>query len=146
MCMHAYKNAYFVVNSPCIAIWLASYPIDVYFLVSPQLIQPIRCRYGEWIVPLHPSYGQEVVISCPLEGNPPASYQWYLERSNDISTNGSIAIHAHSYLNITLLNNNRTLYFSEFKEEHNGTYICHAENFLAKTTYSHFPSVTVESE
>ena len=82
----------------------------------------------------------------PSRGKPPASYQWYLERSNDISTNGSIAIHADSYLNITLLNNNRTLYFSEFKEEHNGTYICHAENFLGKTNYSHFPSVTVESE
>ena len=96
---------------------------------------------------MHPSYGQEVVISCPLEGNPLVLYQWYFNRSSaDGSSNGSVAIHGDSNLNITLLNNNRTLYFSEFKEEHNGTYICTAENLLGKTTFSHFPPVEVGSE
>ena len=86
-------------------------------------------------------------MSCPLEGNPLASYQWYFNRlSHSGSNNGSVAIHGDSNLNITLLNNNRTLYFREFKEEHNGTYVCSAENLLGRTTYSHFPPVEVESE
>ena len=98
---------------------------------------------GKWISPLNPTYSQDIVISCPLEGNPAASYQWYFEKLMD---NGDVynrvIIQPNSNLNITLLNNNRTLFF-EVKEEHNGYYICSAKNSLGNMTYSSFPSVEV---
>ena len=43
-------------------------------------------------------------------------------------------IHPDSYLNITFLNNDRTLFFSEVREEHNGNYICNADNYLGNKT------------
>ena len=100
-------------------------------------------NFGQWITPLLPSYGQEVVISCPLEGNPPASYQWYF-KVYDYSD--AVVIQPYNNLNITLLNNNQTLYFEEFKEEHNGKYICNAVNLLGNKTYTHFPRIIVGSK
>ena len=101
-----------------------------FYVVSPRLRSSIF-NHGQWLVPQYPSYGESVVMSCPLEGNPPASYQWYFEKSYD---NGSHSqrepIQPGNYLNITLLNNNQTLFFSEIKEEHNGRYTCNAENSL----------------
>ena len=114
-------------------------------LVSPQLIQS-SINSGQWIIPLHPSYGQYLVISCPLEGNPSPSYQWYFEKFLEGGeVDDRVPIHPYGYLNITLLNNDRTLFF-EFKEEHNGYYICSAENFLGNTNYSGFPLVKVHSK
>ena len=70
-------------------------------------------------------------MSCPLEGNPLVSYQWYFERLlDDSSFSHKIQVLPDIYLNITFLNSNRTLLFREFKEEHNGYYACYAENFL----------------
>ena len=86
---------------------------------------------GHWVAPLFPDHGEELVISCPLEGNPPASYQWYFEKAlENGSYSDSVPIQPGSYRNITLLNNNQTLFFSEIKEEHNGRYTCNAENSL----------------
>ena len=104
-------------------------------------------NYGEWIVPQLPSYGQEVVISCPLEGNPSASYQWYyaMETVECSKNKNRLAIHPENHLNITLLNNNQTLYFRKFIEDHNGCYICNAKNFLGNRTYSDFRPLQVNS-
>ena len=105
-------------------------------------------NYGEWIVPQYPSYGQEIVISCPLEGNPSALYQWFYDMETDTcskSKNRS-AIYPNNHLNITLLNNNQTLYFRKFNEDHNGCYICSAKNFLGIKTYSDFQSLEVDSK
>ena len=118
-------------------------------LVSPQVIdQPIN--YGEWIAPLIPSYGQRVVISCPLEGNPSASYQWYfaplLGMDTDRCNKNRSVIHSKDHLNITLLNNNQTLYFRDFNEDHNGCYICNAKNFLGNETYLGFLPIQVYSK
>ena len=117
----------------------------MFVLDSPQLIRsPIN--NGQWISPLYPTYSQDIVMSCPLEGNPPASYQWYFEKLLDNGdTNDRVLIQPNNYLNITLLNNNRTLYF-EFKEEHNGYYVCSAKNSLGNMTHSSFPSVEVQSK
>ena len=106
-----------------------------------------QINLGDWIVPLDPSYGQEVVISCPLEGNPPALYQWYFEKLlNNKSYSDRVPIHPGSYLNITFLNNNRTLYFNETKEDHNGHYICNAENHLGNKTYHHLKPLYIQSK
>ena len=72
-------------------------------------------------------------MSCPLKGNPPASYQWYFKKSPD---DDLVLMQSPSSLNITLLNNDRTLYFEELKEEHDGYYVCSAKNFLGSKTYS----------
>ena len=82
------------------------------------------------------------MISCPLEGNPPASYQWYL---NPTSSNELILIKDRQN-NTRLLNNNRTLYVETFEEMHNGRYICSAKNILGHSNYSAFPSVDVNSK
>ena len=101
---------------------------------------------GQWILPLYPIYSQDLVMSCPLEGNPPASYQWYFEKSlGNSKLDDGVQIQPNNDLNITLLNNNRTL-FIEFKEEHNGHYICCAKNSLGNMTYSSFPPVEVQSK
>ena len=86
------------------------------------------------------------MISCPLEGNPPASYQWYFKKSldNGSQSDDRILIKQNNYLK--LLNNNRTLYFEEFKEENNGRYICTAKNSLGNRTYMDFPQIEVNSE
>ena len=108
--------------------------------------QPIN--YGEWVVPQYPSYGQEIVISCPLEGNPPASYQWYyaMELDDCSESKNRSAIHPGNYFNITILNNNQTLFFREFNENHNGCYICNAKNFLGNKTYLDFQPLEVNSK
>ena len=107
-------------------------------------------NYGEWISPLSPSYGQEVVISCPLEGNPSASYQWYfaklLAMDTDECSHNKLSIYPGNHLNITLLNNKQTLYFREFNEDHNGCYMCNAKNILENKTYSDFPTLQVNSK
>ena len=70
-------------------------------------------------------------MSCPLDGNPPASYQWYLEKTlEDGSYSDSVPVQPSRFSKVILLNNDRTLFFWEFKEEHNGFYSCYAENFL----------------
>ena len=102
---------------------------------------------GDWIAPLDPRYGEKTVISCPLEGNPPASYQWYFEKwPKNISHNDRMPINPGSYLNITFLNNNRTLYFNDTKEEHSGYYICSAENHLGNKTYDDLEPLYIQSK
>ena len=75
-------------------------------------------------------------MSCPLEGNPSASYQWYFEKllNHNRSYSDRVPIHPDSYLNITFLNNDRTLFFNKVREEHNGNYICNADNYLGNKT------------
>lgn len=117
------------------------------YIVSPKVIhQPVN--YGEWIASLIPTYGQEIVISCPLEGNPSTSYQWYFATllDHNICNKNRSAIHPDSYLNITLYNNNRTLYFREFNEDHNGCYSCSAKNILGNATFLDFPPIQVSSK
>ena len=105
-------------------------------------MKPKTYNPEKWVNPLIPKYNQRVVIACPLKGNPDASYQWYLKKglNNDV-----VLIQPHSNLNITFLNNNRTLYFDKFKEEHNGNYICSAKNYLGNNTH-YFPPMTVHSK
>ena len=84
-------------------------------------------------------------MSCPLEGNPPASYHWYFEKLYDDDSHiHTVSIQPGNYLNITLLNNNRTLFFSGIKEEHNGYYTCNAENSLGSDKQSFFTKVHSE--
>ena len=87
-------------------------------------------------------------MSCPLEGNPAASYQWYFEKLVDYGRyDDGVLIQPNSKLNITFpYKNNRTLYFVEFKEEHNGHYICNAKNSLGNKNYSYFPQIRVYSK
>ena len=76
-------------------------------------------------------------MSCPLEGNPAASYQWYFEKVLDYGVpdiHNKVLIQPNNNLNITLLNNNRTLYFEKVNEEHNLYYICSAKNSLGNKT------------
>ena len=85
-------------------------------------------------------------MSCPLEGNPPASYQWYFEKAlEDGLYIDSVPIQPNRHSNIILLNNDRTLFFEEFKEEHNGNYSCYAENFLGNKI-KYFGSFYVHSK
>ena len=114
--------------------------VIMFYIVSPQIIQ--LKNFGQWIIPLHPTAGQEVVISCPLVGNPPPSYQWYFKAYDRSDT---VLIQPHNNLNIALRNKNRTLYFETFKEHHNGKYICNAENFLGKMIVRS-PPMKVNSE
>ena len=102
---------------------------------------------GQWVAPQFPDYGEELVISCPLEGNPPASYKWNFEKALEGGSYSdvSVPIQPGSYRNITLLNNNRTLYFEEFNEEHNGYYSCYAENFLGNRI-NYFTAIHVHSK
>ena len=119
---------------------------EIYFiihLVSPQIIQPINYNFGRWISPLYPLYSQHLVMSCPLEGNPSASYQWYLNKSINYDV---VLIQPQNNLNIKFLNNNRTLYFEEFNEEHNGRYVCSAKNSFGSRAYSHLPTKEVFSK
>ena len=86
------------------------------------------------------------MISCPLEGNPPAKYQWYFTRYEEGRySNDTVLTYPNNY-NITLLNNNQTLYIEEFHEEHNGIYACSAENFLGKSTFRRFRTIKVKSK
>ena len=104
-------------------------------------------NFGEWITPLYPSYGQHVVMSCPLVGNPDALYQWYFEKRLDYGQLADgLLIQPDSSLNITLISNNRILYFEKFKEEHNGKYICNAKNILGSKNYTRFPRMRVYSK
>ena len=117
----------------------------MFVLDSPQTMQ-LSINNGEWISPLYPIYSQDLVMSCPLEGNPPASYQWYFEKSlGDGRLDDAMLIQPNNNLNITLLNNNRTL-FIEFEEEHNGHYICSAKNSLGNMNHTIFPPLEVQSE
>ena len=114
------------------------------YVVSPQKIQ-LPFNYEEWINPIYPKYSEETVISCPLEGNPAALYQWYFTRYEEgRHSNATVLTYPNNY-NVTLLNNNRTLYIGEFHEEHNGKYSCSAENFLGKNTFIYF-SIKVKSK
>lgn len=86
-------------------------------------------------------------MSCPMVGNPDALYQWYFEKQLDFSEyDDGVLIQPNNNLNITLISNNRILYFKEFKEEHNGKYICNAKNFLGSNNYTHFPQIEVHSK
>ena len=115
--------------------------VTMFYVVSPQIVQ--LKNFGQWITPLHPTSGQKVVISCPLEGNPPASYRWYFKA---LDHNDRVLIQPGNNLNIRLLNKNRTLYFERFEEHHNGNYICNAENFLGKMMNITSPEMKVNSE
>ena len=98
-------------------------------------------------MPLYPSHGQEIVASCPLEGNPPASYQWYFEHLiNDTTHSKRIPMYPDNYPNITFLNNNRTLFFHNFEEKHNGKYLCNAENIFGHTMFEDFLPLEVHSK
>ena len=56
-------------------------------------------------------------MSCPLEGNPPASYQWYFKKAlEDGSYSDSMPIQPDRFSNITLLNNDQTLFFGSSKK------------------------------
>ena len=84
-------------------------------------------------------------MSCPLVGNPPASYQWYFEKlQDDGSYSDRAPIQPANSLNITFLNNNQTL-FGQFIEERNGYYSCYAENFLGNETM-YFSPLRVHSK
>ena len=108
--------------------------------------------------PLYPYHGQKLVMSCPLEGNPSASYQWYHEKFLDFEkeVNGvliryrgyddGVLIQQNNTLNITLLNNNRTLLFEELHEVHNGRYNCSAKNLLGNKNYTISQNVQVDSK
>lgn len=110
-----------------------------------MLQSPIN--YERWIIPLGPSRGQEIVVSCPLEGNPPASYQWYFKHLlNDDTLSKRIPIYPDNNLNVTFLNNNRTLFFRSFEEVHNGYYSCSAENIFRNAMYEGFPPLEVHSK
>ena len=65
----------------------------------------------------------QAVISCPLEGNLSVSYQWYfaklLAMGTDQCSHNKFSIYLGNHLNITLLNNNQTLYFCEFDKDYN---------------------------
>ena len=103
----------------------------------------------QWMIPLLPYYGQQLVMSCPLEGNPPALYQWYFEKAQhpvfEVRADG-VLIQPNNTLNITLLNNNRTLFFEGLHEEHNGRYTCSAKNLLGNKNYSFPVDVQVDSK
>lgn len=114
----------------------------------------------QWMRPLHPFYGQRLVMSCPLEGNPSASYQWYFEKllyckeeiggvliDNKCYADG-VLIQPNNTLNITLLkiSNNRTLFFEELHEQHNGRYTCSAKNLLGNKSYTFPQDIQVDSK
>ena len=114
---------------------------------------------GEWITPLYPYYGQRLVMSCPLEGNPSAAYQWYHEKfiCDEKYINGmliyynkydddAVLIQPNNILNITLLNNKRTLFFEGLHEAHNGRYTCSAKNLLGSKTYTFLQNIQVDSK
>lgn len=112
---------------------------------------------GQWMIPLHPSYGQQLVIHCPLEGNPSASYQWYYKKLKDCETEIDrvqidykcyvrVLIQPNNTLNITLLNNNRTLIFEALHEQHNGRYHCSANNLLGNKSYTFPQDIQVDSK
>ena len=115
----------------------------IFILVSPQTMQAVNPE--QWITPFLPIYGQQVVMSCPLEGNPSALYQWYHEKSL-LHYGDGVLIQPNSNLNITLLNNNRTLFFENIAEEHNGRYICNAKNLLGNKNYTLPPPIQVDSK
>lgn len=112
---------------------------------------------GQWMIPLVHFYGQRLVMSCPLEGNPSASYQWYFEKRLDLEKHADgvikhyyeyddgVLIQPKSILNISLLNNNRTLVFEALHEAHNGRYNCSAKNLLGNKNYT-FPDIHVDSK
>ena len=110
------------------------------YTVSPA--QPKDINYEKWVTTLYPYYNQRFVMSCPLKGNPSASYQWYFKKFRD---NDLVLMQSPKNFNITILNNNRTLYFEELKEEHNGYYVCSAKNFLGNKRFS-FLRVHVQSK
>ena len=127
------------------------------YIVSPQTMQVVSL--GQWMIPLDHYYGQRLVMSCPLEGNPSASYQWYFEKRLDCEEviNGvvihcynifddGVLIQTNSTLNITLLNNNRTLFFEGLHEEHNGRYTCSAKNLLGNKIYTFRRKIQVDSK
>ena len=106
---------------------------------------------GQWVIPSEHYYGQPVVMSCPLEGNPSASYQWYFEKRLDCEEyvggvliycynkyDDGVLIQPNNTLNITLLNSDRTLFFEGLHEEHNGRYTCSAKNLLGSKNYTFF--------
>ena len=107
----------------------------------------------QWMIPLYHYYGQWLVMSCPLEGNPSALYQWYFEKCldceevvNGVKFDDAVLIQPNSTLNITLLNNNRTLFFEGLHEEHNGRYTCSAKNLLGNKNYTFQQKIQVDSK
>ena len=113
----------------------------------------------QWIRSLYPYYHQQLVMSCPLEGNPSASYQWYFEKSLDYEGDvdgvlihdydkydDGVLIQPNGPLNITLLDNSRTLFFEELHEEHNGKYTCSAKNFLGNKNFTSPQIIQVDSK
>ena len=113
---------------------------------------------GQWMKPLYPYYGQQLVMSCPLEGNPSASYQWYFEKRLDFEKyvdgvlirynkyDVGVLIQPNNILNITLLNINRTLFFEGLHEVHNGRYTCSAKNLLGNKNYTFLRNIQVDSK
>jgi len=75
--------------------------------------------------------------SCPLEGNPQASYQWYFKNESSERNDPFIMIDEER--------NDRHISIDEFLEEHNGRYLCSAENYLGTKNFT-FPPFHVSSK
>jgi len=106
-------------------------------LVHPQIIHSISDTYFPFINPLVPHFGQELILTCPLESNPQASYKWYFKNESSERNDPFIMIDEE--------HNDRQVSIDEFLEEDNGRYLCSAENYLGIKNFT-FPPFHVSSK
>lgn len=78
----------------------------------------------------HPIFKLPYKLTCPLEGNPPATYRW--ERYTvDLSEQLELPDNLHFEFN----DSGRSWEVDELEEKHNGVYMCYASNSLGTAKY-----------
>ncbi|XP_065910614.1 fibroblast growth factor receptor-like isoform X2 [Dysidea avara] len=100
----------------------------------------INRTYLPWINPLEPYYGQTLTLTCPLEGNPQASYKWYFLNETLQQRNDSFIMIDEEYRESNGIfpqnsSDHRQLTIDKFLEQHNGHYFCSAENYLGSDNF-----------
>ena len=115
-----------------------------FHIVHPQLTanteRLINRTYLPWINPLEPYYGQTLTLTCPLEGNPQASYKWYFLNETLQQRNDSFIMIDEEYRESNGIfpqnsSDHRQLTIDKFLEQHNGHYFCSAENYLGSDNF-----------
>jgi len=118
----------------------------VFFTVLPKLPSSINDTYSPFINPLEIHFGQELILICPLESNPRASYKWYFKNESSDRDDSFVMIDKEYQKNNGIkLHGDRKIIIDEFLEEDNGKYVCVAENYLGTINFT-FPRFHVNSE
>ena len=82
----------------------------------------------------YPIISEPFRLTCPLKGNPPATYSWRKFKSLDMAEPLEVTA------DLTFTNDGQTWHVESYSPQDNGLYACYASNSLGMTEY-HNPAV-----